>query len=79
MISVRYKIMQIGDRVRIIGAQTNIQRMIDMIGSVTEITKGINDYWQLAIDETWVWGNDWLELVDDIKQIEEQEITSMFI
>lgn len=71
--------MQIGDRVRIIGAQTNIPRMIDMIGSVTEITKGINDYWQLAIDETWVWGNDWLELVDDIKQIEEQEITSMFI
>ena len=67
---------KVGDTVKIINSQTGLEEMFELIGETSQIKRKVNIYYEL-VDNGYLWKEEWLKLVDDIK-IEENDLMSLF-
>ena len=70
---------EVGDKVRVIGAQNNIRRMKELIGSICTISAGFDGCYELKEDHnSFGWLPEWLEPYEESSfEIQEDNILEL--
>ena len=68
----------VGDRVRVVDCQYGIRQMQQMLGNICTISEVTNCAYILAEDPTWLWKEEWLDLLEKPINISDLEFESLF-